>query len=364
MNILIYLSSPNLQGGTPVKALQIAQKSKHRHYIYFYSQSFIPEFYDADYAYFCKWAKCFQSSSFIFTQIRDLIKIIDRSDISIFHTYFFRGILVGAIIKFFRPRVKVLFSFESGIAFSGKTKNIIAKRCISFIDYYIYISKFVQKSQYKFYPALARKEGTVVFNGAERKNDGRTFSGIHKGKKIVLTCVAGFSRLKNQIVILQAIDIIVNKNHIKDIILNLVGAGDEYEVDKQYMIDHHLENNVIMNGFCNDVGSALSNADIILHPSYAEGFGIAVVEGMLAGLTPLLADKGALPELIEDGESGYLLPHDNPQAWANKIIELYNNPAKVKQIGEAARKRAEMMFSVKKFIENIDSIYDYLVPKE
>lgn len=363
INILTILSSPNLKGGTPVKVLQIVKGSKYNHFIYFYSNGCCPENYDHDYQLFNEHAVCYSGfGRNIVRQIIDLLCIVRKQKIDIVQSYFFRGLFFVYAINVFCKRVKILYSFENGIPFDKRIKIQFANNWLKHIDQFVYISDFVQKSQTRFFPILSSKKGKVVFNGAEERTDNHSFDTIRNKYKLVLLCVGALTDLKNQILILKAMDIIVNKYKVMDILLNIVGYGINYELYKKYISENRLDQNVLLNGFSDDVGSALHNSDLYLHPAKAEGFGIAVVEAMLVGVPPILADAGGLPELIEDGISGYLLPDNDPKPWADRIMELYRNPQQINIIATNARKKAIEHFSVSRFVKSIDSLYQSLIP--
>ncbi|RLG00016.1 MAG: hypothetical protein DRN49_03545, partial [Thaumarchaeota archaeon] len=75
-----------------------------------------------------------------------------------------------------------------------------------------------------------------------------------------------------------------------------------------------------------------------------EHFGIALIEGMSAGAVCIAADKGGPQEIIENGVTGYRLAVVE-DSWAEKILELLRNPAKLKSMGEKARRITVSKFS-------------------
>lgn len=90
----------------------------------------------------------------------------------------------------------------------------------------------------------------------------------------------------------------------------------------------------------------LNAADIFVQPSIGEeAFGISVVEAMACGLPALVSDQGGLREIVRDGDCGRLLPPGNVVAWRKAIADLSSNPALLRQLGAAARCRAEDSFT-------------------
>jgi glycosyltransferase involved in cell wall biosynthesis len=90
-----------------------------------------------------------------------------------------------------------------------------------------------------------------------------------------------------------------------------------------------------------DVRSAFLDADVFCLPSLQEGFGIAFVEAMAAGLPIVAVRAGAVPEVVEDGVTGLLVPPSDPSAVAGAIIRLLDDREARFRMGEEGTRRAE-----------------------
>lgn len=97
-----------------------------------------------------------------------------------------------------------------------------------------------------------------------------------------------------------------------------------------------------------DLLSFLTTADIFLLPSLKEGFPVAVVEAMKAGLVPLVTNwEDATAELIVDGETGFYVATGDAAGYANKIEGLHNNRNELKKMAKAAADKANELFNSK-----------------
>lgn len=97
-----------------------------------------------------------------------------------------------------------------------------------------------------------------------------------------------------------------------------------------------------------DILSLLTTADIFLLPSLKEGFPVAVVEAMKAGLVPLVTNwEDATAELIVDGETGFYVATGDAAGYANKIEGLHNNRNELKKMAKAAADKANELFNSK-----------------
>lgn len=107
-----------------------------------------------------------------------------------------------------------------------------------------------------------------------------------------------------------------------------------------------------------DIPQLLSTADIFVHmPEWEEGFGITVVEAMAAGKICIIANSGALPEIITDNMDGFIVEKGNVRAVANKIIEITDqfNSIKIQMVRKQAIKRAKE-FSIERYCAKLDQL--------
>lgn len=109
-----------------------------------------------------------------------------------------------------------------------------------------------------------------------------------------------------------------------------------------------------------DVASYLSNADVMIHAALTEGFCNAVIEGQAAGLPVVCTDAGGLPENVEDGVTGFVVPRRNPEAMAERIIQLARDPALRRRMGAAGRERALARYDLNHQIAAFVSLYEEL----
>lgn len=80
-------------------------------------------------------------------------------------------------------------------------------------------------------------------------------------------------------------------------------------------------------------------ADVFILPTLYDSFGFVFCEAMSQGLPCIGSDFNAVPELITQGVTGYLAPRNDPQAWADRILEFYRDPANRLRMGQAAMQK-------------------------
>ncbi len=105
-----------------------------------------------------------------------------------------------------------------------------------------------------------------------------------------------------------------------------------------------------------DVAAWLRRASVLVHPVRWEGFGLALLEGMLTGLPVVASRVSSVPEIVVDGETGVLVPPDDPRALAEGIRTTLASP----RLGEAGRARALAEFSVAQMARRTLELYERL----
>ena len=108
-----------------------------------------------------------------------------------------------------------------------------------------------------------------------------------------------------------------------------------------------------------------SNCDLFVFPSHYrfEIFSLVVLEAMQAGLPVIASSIGALPEVVKDGATGYIIPPRNPAILAKKIIALLNSPDLMKKMSQKARERYMTLYSFSAYVDRLGKILKNLPEK-
>lgn len=115
---------------------------------------------------------------------------------------------------------------------------------------------------------------------------------------------------------------------------------------------------LLLRGRVGDVAAWLRGAALVLHPVRWEGFGLAVLEAMLSGRAVVASRVASMPELVVDGETGVLVPADDPRALAEATSELLAAPGRLAAMGAAALARAHAEFSVARMADATLAVYE------
>jgi glycosyltransferase involved in cell wall biosynthesis len=124
-----------------------------------------------------------------------------------------------------------------------------------------------------------------------------------------------------------------------------------------------VEKHIIFTGYISrdQIPYYLAASDVVVVPSLLEGMSLTIAEAMATG-KPVIATKvGGNVDQIIDGYNGFLVPPRDPEAIAQKILELLENPEKTKEMGKKARQLAEEKFDIEIRVKKIVTLYKELL---
>jgi glycosyltransferase involved in cell wall biosynthesis len=147
--------------------------------------------------------------------------------------------------------------------------------------------------------------------------------------------------------------------------LLIVGRDDGIQRDLQMQISAAgLLGHIRFLGARYDVPALYVASDIGLLVSHQEGFSNAILEGMAAALPMIVTDVGGNAEAVGDGETGLVVPAQNPAQLAAAIVRLANDPQSRAAFGEAGRLRVHERFSFAGCVDRYDRLYRGLLHGE
>ena len=140
--------------------------------------------------------------------------------------------------------------------------------------------------------------------------------------------------------------------------LLLIGDGPLRNRLPAYARNIGLGDRAIFTGWRNDVPDLLDAADIYVHPSLWEGFGLVLLEAMATGKPVIASNVSAIPEVVINGETGILVPPRDSKALADAICRLLEDVEFRRKMGGAGRRRVEEVFSVERMVRETERVYE------
>jgi glycosyltransferase involved in cell wall biosynthesis len=177
-----------------------------------------------------------------------------------------------------------------------------------------------------------------------------------------IVCVANLRRQKDHPTLLHAMRILVGR--IPEASLLLVGepSEPEYVAEVKRMIaEQGLEHHVSCLGFRPDVAAVLRACDVGVLSSTSEGFPLALVEYGLAGLPVVATAVGQCPEILLNGEAGWLVPPASPERLAENLVNVLTSPDEARRRRERLTLHVKERYSLTAVLDQIIAVYDKIL---
>lgn len=141
----------------------------------------------------------------------------------------------------------------------------------------------------------------------------------------------------------------------------IVGTGALRQRLEAQAADLGIAEHVQFTGFRHDVPSLIQTFEIFVFPSYLEGLGTSVLDAMALGKPVVATSAGGIPETVQDGITGLLVPPRDPVALAQAIRYLLQHPELQAQFGKAGRQRVEQAFTAQRMAQQTMQVYHQLM---
>ncbi len=277
----------------------------------------------------------------------------------VLHAHKFGSNVWGVALGRF-ARVPVIVAHEHTWAYQGRPvrifldRELIARGASTFVA----VSRDDQRKMVEI-EHIAPERTTFVPNGipappAPTGKDVRAELGVPAGAALVGS--VGFLRAQ------KAFDVLVQaaaltRGELPDARFLIVGEGEERESLADLARVLNVEDRVILAGRRLDVPDILAALDVAVCCSDYEGSPLSVMEYMAAGRPVVATRVGGVPDLIDDGVEGLLVPARDPQALARAIGQVLGNPQRARAMGERAKARQAREFDIEVMVRRLENLY-------
>jgi glycosyltransferase involved in cell wall biosynthesis len=295
-------------------------------------------------------------------QIRRLAK---RYKPNVVHAYFFWPIVYARLLKQMGLVRWVVENREDQGFGWGRSEYALLKLTRRATDAMICVSEGVRQAVLEK-EAVDGRRVSVVHNGIDvsvRRDGSRQAMRDELGlsrNHLVVGMVANFNRpVKGVTYFLDAIPLILAS--VPDARFLIVGRGKEQRTLVSKAERLGVAGAILFAGYCENVDDYYAAMDVSVLTSLSEGLSITLLESMSFGLPVVATRVGGNPEVVVDGETGYLVPPKDAEAFAAKVIRLLQNPALRRRMGDAGRKRVEERFRIEHAAAGYLRVYDQVL---
>jgi glycosyltransferase involved in cell wall biosynthesis len=304
------------------------------------------------------------------------IKMLRKEKFDIIHTNLIRTDIIGRLAGRIAG-VPIICTTEHGIhtwRVRGKTVERIIRRLYrytgGFTDRIVAVSEYVK--QQLIIEGIAPGKCQRIYNGVdinrfvpiteEEKKEFRKYLADFEYDNLV-GVVGNMVQLKGHIYSIQAVPKIIEQH--PSTLFVFVGAGPLQEELEKDVREKGLEKRVRFLGKLSAVTPKLiASLDVLVQPSLTESFGLVVAEAMATGIPVVASKVGGVPEIVEDGISGYLVESQNPVEIAEKVNNLLSNKEQGTAFGNAGRDLVVSNFSIEYTAEEYYQLYRRLYMKK
>ncbi|MFT5501715.1 MAG: glycosyltransferase involved in cell wall biosynthesis [Woeseiaceae bacterium] len=147
-----------------------------------------------------------------------------------------------------------------------------------------------------------------------------------------------------------------------DIHFLLAGTNMDNSLHQKLVAKNQYAERIHLNGFLKRMPWVHPNLDVTVLPSLRrEGLPRAIIEAMIGGVVPIVTNSGGSPDLVVEGESGFIVPPGEAQPITDRILQLYNDRDLHAQMSAAARERIRKDFTVEKTARQTMALYEELL---
>jgi glycosyltransferase involved in cell wall biosynthesis len=291
---------------------------------------------------------------------REFFRFLRTNRVDVVHAHEFTANTYGALVARLAG-VPVIATVHGKSYYLDQLKRRLAYRAASRMATMVAVSEDLKRflvSNLNMPPARVR----VVYNGVP------DFDSLHSSeverlrKEIDVPCnhkivgvFGSFYTVKGHTYLLQAIPDIVKR--VGRVTFLFAGRGELEPEIKRQASELGIQEHVRFLGFRNDIPRLLSLLDLFVLPSLSEGLSIAILEAMAAGIPVVATEVGGNPELILNGETGYLVPPMNPSALSIQVAAVLEDDRLRVRLGQASQRRVKDRFSLATMVKQYEQLY-------
>jgi glycosyltransferase involved in cell wall biosynthesis len=180
------------------------------------------------------------------------------------------------------------------------------------------------------------------------------------GRRVVLF-FGGLKPRKNLALLLDAWRMLASRH--PDATLLVAGGGPLLGELKARALRLGLDASVVFTGYVAEAEKAdhFNLGDVFFFPSAMEGFGLSVAEAMSSGLPVVASNRGSIPELVVEGEGGFVCEPAAPDAFVERLALLLGDEALGRKLGVANHERVERLFRWERCVDGTRRVYEAAV---
>lgn len=300
-------------------------------------------------------------------KMAEVVRMLRRERVHVLHTHLFGSNTWGRLLGRL-ARVPVIIAHEH---WSSRGRNEIwMDRLMYRLSDRILVTSEASKQIVMNREHIPARYLSVVYNGVDiskfAARDDRAAVREELGVPADAVLIGAVGRLTadkgGQDVLIRAVGEV--RKTCPQVRLVMVGDGPLRPGLEQLTAQLGLGETVNFAGLRSDVPRLLGALDVFVLPSEREALPVAVLEAMAAGLPVVATRVGGLPEVVEDGETGFLVPPGDVAAMQAVLEKLAGDPALAARLGASGQAHVQAHFTVQQMVHQVERLYDQLAQRK
>jgi len=293
--------------------------------------------------------------------VRSFGALLRREEVAIVHAHEFSANVYGTAVARLL-RIPAITTVHGKSYYADRLRRRLAYRYVGRASRMVAVSADLKQFLVNRVGVTADRVN-VIYNGLDIDSSPAACSGDTvradlrtEGYDHVIGAVGSLYPVKGHIHLVRALPAILQR--CPRTLLLLIGRGELEQALRQEVARLKLDAHVRFLGFRRDVPLLLSALEVFVLPSLSEGLSMAMLEAMAAGKPVVATRVGGNPELVLDGESGYLVDAESPQALADKVVRLLQDRELANRMGVRGRLRVREKFTLRTMVDAYQRLYE------
>jgi len=298
--------------------------------------------------------------------LQHLVKVIEAHEISVIHAHEFYMSMIGTLVSR-ATGIPLVVTLHGKSYYPDKLRRRAACRMMAAGAAAVVT---VSEELSRFFcqvtgTAIGRVR--VIYNGidlrggsaAPRRNIPLLESAAIPQDAKIVGAVGNLYPVKGHLDLIRATRTILT--HVPTTHVVILGRGALHETLISEAEALGIRDRIHLLGYRDDVKDWLGAMDVFTMPSLSEGLPLSLLEAMAAGVPPVVTKVGGMPEVVRDGENGFIVPPGNVAALASRISFLLENAQLAAKMGVAARNGILIQFTVDRMAAEYRTLYGQAV---
>ncbi|TNE74206.1 MAG: glycosyltransferase family 1 protein [Bacteroidetes bacterium] len=318
----------------------------------------------------------FRSDRAAYIRLKEIIREFNPH---IVHTHAAKAGALGRRAAYSAGVPIIIHTFHGHVfhSYFGKVKTMLFKqierRLANRSSRIVAISEIQKDELTKLHRICASEKMEVVplgfdldpFHHARESKRQEVRDNFNLSDEVAIALIGRFAPVKNHALLFDALELILPKL-TRRIKVYIVGDGAErpYIETRSEEINVKYPETVTMTSWIKDIATFNSGMDIICLTSLNEGTPVSLIEAQASGVPVISTDVGGVRDVILENETGFIVPKNDTQTYAEKLLELIENEKKRESMSQNGWNHVRDKFSYQRLIADTERLYDRLLKEK